>query len=137
MICSTVTSCENSLSKGKRRMAERAAPVDTNELVSAALGPRRQGYIPNGLAALQQPQLQAASILKECWLVEELGNHLLDVAAIMEDLLPSRREAREETLRVVESATLHTSALVLARVCNTPSNVERNPISATIVLDAL
>lgn len=90
--------------------------MDAEEFVHTAICPRRQLDIAHRCARLARAQLQALPVHERCRLVEELGDQLLDVRGVGEDVAPRVGEAVEEAVGVVEAPTLQTRMLRMANV---------------------
>ena len=81
--------------------------MDTDELMHAAVRPRGQRHVTDGLAAVRGAELQALAVAEERGVVEELGDHLLHVAAVLEHLRPRARQRCEQPVCMVEPSSLH------------------------------
>lgn len=85
----------------------RRAPVDADELVGAAASPPGELDVVDGGAGVCSAEVEALRVAEEGRVVVELRHHLLDVAAVLEDLRPRPRQAREQPVCVVETPALH------------------------------
>jgi hypothetical protein len=80
--------------------------VNSNEFVGRSIRPWWQLDVVHGLPCLATAQRKVLGVHEASRLVEQIRDHLLDIAAVCENLVPGGRETEEQAVCMIKALPL-------------------------------